>query len=136
MRAAWVGTEMPAEAFAQAGFLRVPDVLTAAECERIALIVPPPEGAGSRCLLAEPWCQALALRLQRHGVLAALLPAGHVAVQCNYFEKSATRNWLIPIHQDLSVPVAERRWTMNMGGKCSRASQALSRPNFPACSVR
>ena len=94
--------------FAEAGFLRVPDVLTAAECERLTLLVPPPEGAGSRCLLSEPWCQALALSLQGHGVLAALLPAGHVAVQCSYFEKSTTRNWLVPVHQDLSIPVAER----------------------------
>jgi hypothetical protein len=31
-----------------------------------------------------------------------------VAVQCTYFEKSASRNWLVPIHQDLSIPVARR----------------------------
>ena len=37
-----------------------------------------------------------------------LIPAGHVAVQCTYFEKSASRNWLVPIHQDLSIPVARR----------------------------
>jgi ectoine hydroxylase-related dioxygenase (phytanoyl-CoA dioxygenase family) len=36
------------------------------------------------------------------------LPADHVAVQCNYFEKSAERNWLVAIHQDLSIPVAAR----------------------------
>jgi ectoine hydroxylase-related dioxygenase (phytanoyl-CoA dioxygenase family) len=31
-----------------------------------------------------------------------------VAVQCTYFEKSSARNWLVPLHQDLSIPVAER----------------------------
>ena len=29
-----------------------------------------------------------------------------MAVQCTYFEKSAARNWLVPLHQDLSIPVA------------------------------
>ncbi|MEJ7807115.1 MAG: phytanoyl-CoA dioxygenase family protein, partial [Telluria sp.] len=31
---------------------------------------------------------------------------GLVAVQCTWFEKSAARNWLVPMHQDLSIPVA------------------------------
>ena len=35
-------------------------------------------GAGTRALLAEPWCAAL----------AAALPATHLAVQCTAFEKS------------------------------------------------
>lgn len=30
------------------------------------------------------------------------------AVQCTWFEKSAERNWLVTIHQDLSIPVAVR----------------------------
>ena len=34
--------------------------------------------------------------------------ADAVAVQCTYFEKSADRNWLVPIHQDLAIPVARR----------------------------
>jgi hypothetical protein len=25
-----------------------------------------------------------------------------------YFEKSSSRNWLVSVHQDLSIPVAER----------------------------
>lgn len=40
--------------------------------------------------------------------VGALIPAGHVAVQCTYFEKSVDKNWLVPIHQDLSIPVRER----------------------------
>jgi ectoine hydroxylase-related dioxygenase (phytanoyl-CoA dioxygenase family) len=31
-----------------------------------------------------------------------------VAVQCTYFEKSSGRNWLVPLHQDISIPVARR----------------------------
>src|SRR5206468_2398213 len=31
-----------------------------------------------------------------------------VAVQCTLFDKSPTRNWLVALHQDLSIPVRER----------------------------
>jgi ectoine hydroxylase-related dioxygenase (phytanoyl-CoA dioxygenase family) len=65
-------------------------------------------GGGTRCLLPLAWCAALACRLRLHPALSGLIPAGHVAVQCTYFEKSASRNWLVPIHQDLSIPVACR----------------------------
>jgi ectoine hydroxylase-related dioxygenase (phytanoyl-CoA dioxygenase family) len=36
------------------------------------------------------------------------MPTGSVAVQCTFFEKSAAINWLVPVHQDLGIPVAER----------------------------
>jgi ectoine hydroxylase-related dioxygenase (phytanoyl-CoA dioxygenase family) len=31
-----------------------------------------------------------------------------VAVQCTLFDKSPDRNWLVALHQDLSIPVRER----------------------------
>lgn len=37
-----------------------------------------------------------------------MLPAGHVAVQCTFFEKSDAVNWLVPVHQDLSIPAHVR----------------------------
>lgn len=46
-------------------------------------------GAGSRELLSERWCQTL-------------------ANQCTYFQKSSEKNWLVPLHQDLSIPVKEQ----------------------------
>ena len=46
--------------------------------------------------------------LRAHHVLQSLIPADHVAVQCTYFEKSSERNWLVALHQDLSIPVARR----------------------------
>jgi hypothetical protein len=61
-------------------------------------------GAGTRNLLREAWCADLARSLQAHPALAPLLPQGAQAVQCTYFEKSAQTNWLVPLHQDLSVP--------------------------------
>lgn len=64
--------------------------------------------AGSRCLLDWAECSMLAVQLREHPVLRSLIPAGHVATQCSYFEKSTTKNWLVPFHQDLSIRVAER----------------------------
>lgn len=100
---------MNLEPFAIHGFALIPGILPAAECATIASrIQPNAASAGTRCLLPQAWCAALARRLRQHPVLSSLVPVDHVAVQCTYFEKSAARNWLVPIHQDLSIPVARR----------------------------
>jgi ectoine hydroxylase-related dioxygenase (phytanoyl-CoA dioxygenase family) len=65
-------------------------------------------GAGTRNLLSAPWCAALANELSTHPDIAAHVPSGHAAVQCTYFEKTRDKNWLVTLHQDLSIPVAER----------------------------
>lgn len=105
-------------AFISQGFALLPKVLTAADCELLGsrLADTSPDSAGSRSLLAQPWCQALAGALRQHPSLAPLLPAGFAAVQCTYFEKSASRNWLVPVHQDLSIPVAARVEHPGLGG--------------------
>lgn len=92
------------------GFVRVPPLLDDNECDAVAghLARAQTGRAGTRALLSQPWCQALARRLSCHEALAALLPPGLVAVQCTFFEKSAARNWLAPVHQDLGIPVAQR----------------------------
>ena len=109
---------MDTTAFTTRGFALLPQVLTAAECESLGsrLAVAPPDSAGTRGLLSQPWCQALAATLRKHPSLAPLLPAGFAAVQCTYFEKSASRNWLVPVHQDLSIPVAARVEHAGLGG--------------------
>lgn len=100
---------MKQDQFASDGYVVVPGVLTPAYCARLAASVAVGAGAaGSRSLLAHDWCAALAIELRRHPALRGLIPADHVAVQCNYFEKSASCNWLVPLHQDLSIPVAQR----------------------------
>jgi ectoine hydroxylase-related dioxygenase (phytanoyl-CoA dioxygenase family) len=58
--------------------------------------------AGTRNLLMHSWCRAVSTRLR-----SALSLSG-VAVQCTLFDKTPIRNWLVPLHQDLSIPVAER----------------------------
>jgi ectoine hydroxylase-related dioxygenase (phytanoyl-CoA dioxygenase family) len=98
------------ERFYADGFASVPAVLPAVDCcavsNKIAALGS--TGAGSRCLLAEEWCRSLAHRLQRHPAISDVIPADFAAVQCTYFEKSVERNWLVPIHQDLSIPVSSR----------------------------
>ncbi len=64
--------------------------------------------AGNRNLLASDWCATLAHELKNHPLLAQVLPQSLVAVQCTLFEKSLDRNWLVALHQDLSIPVAEK----------------------------
>ena len=101
---------MMPERFQENGFAIVPAVITAQECDTLLRCIAPVEhlSGSSRIALHQPWCDALAERLRRHPVLSGLLPQDSVAVQCTYFEKSRARNWLVPIHQDLSIPVAER----------------------------
>lgn len=96
--------------FERDGYALLAGVMGPDACEKAAAEVSltDPACGGTRRLLAQPWCAALVMRLREHASVAALLPPDHVAVQCNYFEKSAERNWLVPVHQDLSIPVAGR----------------------------
>lgn len=92
------------------GYAIIPAVLTPGECDRLLANLARLEfaGAGTRSLLALPWCAAIAKRLATSASLAPLLPADAVCAQCTYFDKSPERNWLVPLHQDLSIPVAAR----------------------------
>lgn len=100
------------------GYAVIEAIVAPAECLKLiaALATEPGATSGSRCLLSRDWCKRLAARLRAHPGIAALLPAGHVASQCTFFTKSASINWLVPIHQDLSIPVAERVDAPGLGG--------------------
>jgi hypothetical protein len=98
------------EAFERDGFLILdpllsPEQTSAAEAALEALSL---GSAGTRNLLDQSWCRGLADWLKEQSSLAALMPPRPVAVQCTLFEKSSERNWLVPLHQDLSIPVRER----------------------------
>ncbi|SHH00180.1 phytanoyl-CoA dioxygenase family protein [Massilia sp. CF038] len=119
--------------FSEQGFALFPAVLTPAACTATAaeISLSDPARGGTRCLLAQSWCATLAASLGAHPALAELLGTS-VAVQCNYFEKSAGRNWLVPIHQDLSIPVAERveapelrGWSEKEGGLFVQAPRTV-----------
>jgi ectoine hydroxylase-related dioxygenase (phytanoyl-CoA dioxygenase family) len=100
---------MYSKSFETDGFLMVSQVLSREACESFAARIQPGSASGgTRCLLSESWCVLLAKTLRMNPAISELLPVCHVAVQCTYFEKSSERNWLVPIHQDLSIPVANR----------------------------
>lgn len=92
------------------GVALVQALLNEQQCDDVARSLEPLQagGAGSRRLLHETWCAALAEKVKAHPAVRAALPERARAVQCSVFEKSASRNWLVAIHQDLSIPVAER----------------------------
>ena len=98
------------DAFLRDGFAVVPNVLREPQCDAIMASIDTfiSDAPGTRSLLMYDWCRALANELRAHADVGALIPAGHVAVQCTYFEKSVDKNWLVSVHQDLSIPVRER----------------------------
>ena len=92
------------------GYVVVPSVLddrTMCAIER-CLVALDASSAGTRNLLQAAWCRALARRLMSSPTLADLLPRHAVAVQCTLFDKSPERNWSVPMHRDVHVPVAQR----------------------------
>lgn len=117
-------------AFTTQGFALVPQVLTTAECEsagsRLAGLSA--DSAGTRCLLSRAWCQALAATVRRNPSVARLVPADFAAVQCTYFEKSMFRNWLVAVHQDLSIPVAARVEHASLGGWSEKEGSLYVQP--------
>lgn len=114
------------QAFTRDGYLTLDDVLDPDACDAV-LAHCAHDGVdrevGSRTLLTQPWCAALARRLRTHPALARIIPCGHVAVQCTWFEKSATMNWLVPVHQDLSIPVAARGDEPGLAGWSDKEGQ-------------
>jgi hypothetical protein len=92
------------------GFAVISGVASPAECDAAVgqAALAASDAAGSRTLLSMPWCAALAQAIRNHRAVRALLPEKPVAVQCTYFEKSESQNWLVAIHQDLCIPVQER----------------------------
>lgn len=96
-----------ASSWRDAGVVHVPELLSFARCEALACCCDDDSESGrSRSLLERDWCRALACELRQSERLAPFIPPGYVAIQCSLFAKSSDRNWLVALHQDLSVPVA------------------------------
>jgi hypothetical protein len=116
--------------FTNQGFALAPQVLTAAECESAGLRLAgvSADSAGTRCLLSQAWCQALAATVRGNPAVAQWVPADFAAVQCTYFEKSVSRNWLVPVHQDLSIPVAARVAHPSLGGWSEKEGSLYVQP--------
>ena len=96
------------EELAQQGFAIAPAALSSRQIDEIATRLQSSEvdGPGSRTALDQDWCWKLAASLRSLPDLSGVL-GNRVAVQCTYFDKRPDANWLVPIHQDLSIPVKE-----------------------------
>lgn len=94
----------------ESGYAVIPGVVGCDEISRIERFLDDDGNAmaGTRRLINRPWCREIAARLARDARLSEALPANSRPVQCTLFVKSTTSNWLVSIHQDLSIPVAER----------------------------
>jgi hypothetical protein len=116
--------------FAENGFVVVPDVVDGDQCEVLAHHVQAlgNRGVGLRALLSHPWCAELAIQLRRNSELRALLPADAVAVQCTLFDKSPEKNWLVSLHQDLSIPVRHRVTSPDCSGWSEKDGQVYVQP--------
>jgi hypothetical protein len=91
------------------GYAQLPGIVSSTTCSQILTALETSERkAGSRQLLQQPWCADLAKELAHHPLIARLLAQPAVAVQCNLFQKTTNphhgRNWLVSLHQDLSIP--------------------------------
>jgi hypothetical protein len=98
------------DSFEAQGFAVIPGVLTESERQCILDVVleQRQSQARLRACLTHSWCQELAISLKQHAALAGIVAPNAVAVQCTLFEKSPDNNWLVSLHQDLSIPVRER----------------------------
>lgn len=95
--------------FNKSGYFVIPSVIDAVLNRRLGAFVGGiASGAGSRRLLDEIWCAHLAGALRADTRIRSLLPRNAVAVQCTLFGKLPTKNWLVTLHQDLSIPVSSR----------------------------
>ena len=99
------------DTFEARGFAVVPGVLTETECQKAldaVLEQGRPGDRAARAWLSHAWCQDLARSLKQHAALAGIVAPASVVVQCTLFAKSPESNWLVSLHQDLSIPVRER----------------------------
>ena len=98
------------DALGTRGYAIVPGVLAPREVSTVARAIERASipGAGSRNLLARSWCRALVQRVRQRLVSDGVLAPPSVAVQCTLFDKTASRNWLVALHQDVSIPVRAR----------------------------
>lgn len=101
---------MDAFVFDSDGFGITPPIFSGAECSAIesSMSAIDSKGIGTRNLLSIDWCRKLAVSLKESSLIRSILSSDYVAAQCTYFEKSKDQNWLVSVHQDLSIPVRDK----------------------------
>jgi ectoine hydroxylase-related dioxygenase (phytanoyl-CoA dioxygenase family) len=70
----------------------------------------------------------LAGALRGDARIRSLLPRDAVAVQCTLFDKSPAKNWLVTLHQDLSIPVSRRVDSPECSGWSEKEGQVYVQP--------
>ena len=118
------------DSFEARGFAVIPGVLAEPECRRVvdAVLEQGRAEARSRAWLSHAWCQHLAISLKQHAALAGIVAPTAVAVQCTLFEKSPDNNWLVSLHQDLSIPVRERVADSELSGWSTKEGALFVQP--------
>jgi len=117
--------------FKKDGYFVIPGVIDAVLNRRLGAFVGGiTGGAGSRRLLDEAWCTHLAGALRGDARIRSLLPRNAVAVQCTLFDKSPTKNWLVALHQDLSIPVRDRVESPECSGWSEKEGQLYVQPSL------
>jgi ectoine hydroxylase-related dioxygenase (phytanoyl-CoA dioxygenase family) len=121
---------MIATSFPRDGFAVLPKVLTKAECDVLSTHVAElgSDSPGTRNLLRLDWCRDLAASLRLHPDIVVAIPSDFTAVQCTYFEKSHEQNWLVPVHQDLSIPVKARVEHADLRGWSEKEGKLFVQP--------
>jgi hypothetical protein len=116
--------------FKNGGYFVIPGVIDTVLNRRLGAFVGglASGGAGSRKLLDEAWCAHLAGALRGDARLHSLLPRNAVAVQCTLFDKLPTKNWLVALHQDLSIPVIQRVDSPECSGWSEKEGQLYVQP--------
>lgn len=97
--------------FIHTGYTTLPDMVTATQLQALDEVP-----ANARQMLRLDWCRALAEQVRVQLTTAGMIQPGYVAVKCTYFEKSREHNWLVALHQDLSIPVKARVDHAALGG--------------------
>ena len=118
------------EALEEKGYVVAPSILAPSEASsiQVALGKVPASSAGTRNLLELEWCRSLVARLRAAPSVRELLPGSSVAVQCTLFDKTPDRNWLVALHQDLSIPVSARVEHPQLGVWSVKEGQNLVQP--------
>jgi hypothetical protein len=111
-----------------AGYVVVPGLIGRDDVHEICDLIHTlsASSAGTRRLIEMPWCAALATKIARDERLRGVLP--EKAVQCTLFSKSKDTNWLVPLHQDLSIPVAERVDSKQCSGWSEKEGELFVQP--------
>jgi hypothetical protein len=118
------------DCFDTLGFLIIEDAAPQSVCDKLCSdpAISSPVRAGSRGLLAHRSCKELATLLKDHAVIGPLLGCDAVAVQCTLFDKSPQKNWLVSLHQDLSIPVRQRIESAHCAGWSKKGGQWFVQP--------